>query len=213
MGYVPRPSVGINHKYIKCCICNFRVHIKCNKTDLKAYENIKENNSNFCIKCQEEIIQFQKLTDYQFFATSEKGINNDVDNLDLVIFPINRLKTFFRDINDLNVNIKNDKDEEFPDLDCNYVDIDSFKYKTNSSKFSLFHLNIASLSKHKEELETILNMIDLKFDILGITESKLKNNVESLTNININGYKYYSTPSQAEKGGALIYINEQLNTK
>ena len=57
------------------------------------------------------------------------------------------------------------------------MDINSFNYK-NKDFLSLFHLNIAPLSKNKEELETILNMIDLKFDAIGITETKLK-----LTNI------------------------------
>ena len=195
-------TIAKNHKYMKCSICNFRVHIKCNKTDLKTYQNKKEDEPIFCIKCQEEIIPFQKLSDHQFFATSQKGINNEVDDLDLTIFPINRLKTFFRDINNLNVNIRDDNDEDISEINCiscNYVDIDSFKYKTSPSKFSLFHLNIASLAKHKEELEIILNMLDLKFDILGITESKLKCNMEPLDNINMNGYKFFSTPSEVEK--------------
>ena len=78
-------SIGKNHRFINCNICNFRVHIKCNKTDLKTYEKINDSDTIFCIKCQEEIIPFQKLTDYQFYATSKKGINNDVDQLNLAI--------------------------------------------------------------------------------------------------------------------------------
>ena len=73
-------------------------------------------------------------------------------------------------------------------------------------------MNIASLSKNKDELETILNMTDLKFDVFGITETQIKVGKPSI-DVNINGYKYYSTPTEADKGGALIYINDQYNTK
>ena len=88
-----------------------------------------------------------------------------MDLSNLIISTNSSLKTYFNDINNLNDNF-NDLDHDSPSINCNYVDISSF------------HLNIASLSKHKEELETILNMIDLKFDILGITETKIKSNID-----------------------------------
>ena len=34
-------------------------------------------------------------------------------------------------------------------------------------------MNIASLGLHKEELETVLSLLDLEFDVIGITETKL----------------------------------------
>ena len=207
-------NIRTNHKFIKCSICNYRVHIKCNKTDSKSYEIIiKKQEPQICIKCQEESIPFQKLTDQQFFATSEKGVNRDVDGLNTSIFPINRLKQFFKEINNLQITNNTEEEDEVPELNCNYVDIDSFKYKSNRNNLALFHLNIASLSKHKEELETILQMIDLKFDIIGLTETKLKSNVEPTININIEGYRCFSTSTEAEKGGALIYIADHYNTK
>ena len=207
-------TIGINHRFIKCSICNYNVHIKCNKTDLKTYELIKNNSEpKFCIKCQEDIIPFQKISDQQFFATSEKGINRDIEGLNFSIFPTNRLKDFFKDINNLQNNFENDDEAEVPVLNCNYIDIDSFDYKTKLNHLSFFHLNIASLTKHKEELETILNMIDLNFDIIGLTETKLKKDVEAIINTNIDGYNAFFTNTEAEKGGALIYIAEHFNCK
>ena len=111
------------------------------------------------IKCKEENIPFQKITDHQFLTTSKIGLNDDIDSLDLAIFPINRLKSFFKEINDIGINHK-DNEDSLDEINCNYIDIDSFKYKNRQNNFSLFHLNIASLQKHKEELETIRNMID-----------------------------------------------------
>ena len=207
-------TIGINHRFIKCSICNYKVHIKCNKTDTKTYELMTKNTEpQFCIKCKEDIIPFQRITDQQFFATAEKGINKDIEGLNFSIFPSNRLKDYFKDINNLQSGLNHDDEVDSPVLNCNYTDINSFDYQNKPNHLSLFHLNIASLPKHKDELETILNMIDLNFDIIGITETKLKKNVEPSISTNIEGYKCYSTDTEAEKGGALIYIAEHFNTK
>ena len=203
-------NINNNHKTIKCSICNYKIHIKCNKIDDVTFEKMKVNLDLFlCLKCKEDIFPFQKLSDEQFFMTSEKGINKDVDLLNMTIFPNNSLKTYFKDISNINVNATDEETEE-PAINCHYYDINSFNYKNKKDSFSLFHLNIASLSKNKDELETILSMIDLKFDVVGITETLIKVGKPSI-DVNINGYKYYSTPT--DKGGALIYINDQYNTK
>ena len=113
--------------------------------------NISDNHKAFCLQCQEETIPFQQLSDQQFYLTSEKGINNDVDLLNLSILPNNSLKTYFTDINNVNCHFSNNDDDDAPAIYCNYVDINSFNYK-NKKDSSLFHLNIASLSKNKDEL-------------------------------------------------------------
>ena len=58
-----------NNKYITCNICNFRIHIKCNQTDVKTYEKMKQiEQTMICIKCNENNLPFIK--------TSQQ-INND----------------------------------------------------------------------------------------------------------------------------------------
>ena len=54
----------------------------------------------------------------------------------------------------------------------------------------MFHLNIASLTKHKDELEMLLCMIDLKFDAIGITTTKLKKANKSIIDTNMDGYQH-----------------------
>ena len=65
-----------NHQSVKCSICNYRIHMKCNKMDVATFEVHNNSDDIFCIKCQDEIIPFQKLSDDQFYMTSEKCINN-----------------------------------------------------------------------------------------------------------------------------------------
>ena len=53
--------------------------------------------------------------------------------------------------------------------------------------------------------------IDLQFDVLAISESKLLTDIQPKVDITINGYHYpLSTPSTATKGGVLLYIKENL---
>ena len=153
---------------LRCNLCNYRVHIKCNKIDNQSYEYIsKMGEPHFCLKCQEEVFPFQKLTKQQFLATTKSDV-----------------------INNINRYIKEVEEDNSVEINCNYIDIDSFHYKNNKNNLSLFHLNKASLQKHKEELETILNMINLKFEVLGIPEIKIRRHIEPITNINLESIKY-----------------------
>ena len=64
------------------------------------------------------------------------------------------------------------------------------------------------------QLITTLKTDKFQFDIIAITESKLKINCESKVDINIENY--HSTeiaPPEANKGGVLIYVNKIHNYK
>ena len=58
-------------------------------------------------------------------------------------------------------------------VNSKYYDIISFPQirKTNGS-FSLFHVNLRSLSAHLDELQLPLTALKLKFYIIGISETK-----------------------------------------
>ena len=81
---------------------------------------------------------------------------------------------------------------------------------SNAKNKSIFHMNIASLSKHKEELEAALSLLDFQFDIIGITETKILKDITPIISPSLNGYAPESTPTESTKGGALIYIKKPL---
>ena len=62
-----------------------------------------------------------------------------------------------------------------------------------SNKFSMLHINIASLGKHIDELRCILDVLNYLFDIIGITETRFHDD-NPLTNIDIDGYVFKHTP-------------------
>ena len=49
--------------------------------DVATFEVHKHSDDIFCIKCQDEFIPFQKLSDDQSYMTSERCINKNVDLL------------------------------------------------------------------------------------------------------------------------------------
>ena len=75
--------------------------------------------------------------------------------------------------------------------------------------FSLFHLNIASLELHIDDLKSVLSILDFDFDVIGISESRIKTEVP-IANMDIPGYKYDHTPTNTSTGGTLIYVKKLL---
>ena len=170
---VCKKNIAKNHRAITCIICKYKVHFKCNKLDASTYDKIlRENQQTICIKCKESIFPFQTLTGDQFITTASKGLNINVDNFYNSCSPSTSLKNFFKEINNYEKYDFNN-DENPTSINCKYFDINSFNYCAVKNQFSLFHINIGSLSLHKDELETLSAMLEYNFDIITISETKL----------------------------------------
>ena len=206
-------NVSTNHNAIQCDLCNYWTHIKCDRIDNKDYENLKKSNDTyFCKICKEETIPFQKLSNQQFFTSVTKDIKDINENSSLKIFPTSNEKSLFNELNGLN--LPDDDLDEPRSINCEYYDADQPLPKLdNNRNFSLFHINIASLGKHKDEFEDLLSILDQKFDVMGITETKIKKDCVPIFDLSIDGYNCFHTPTESEKGGALLYIKDQHNCK
>ena len=79
--------------------------------------------------------------------------------------------------------------------------------------FSVFHLNVNSLQYHFDELQTVLSNSSIDFQILGISESRLKTDISTTTNIQFPGFNIQHMPTKCANGGALLYINNTINYK
>ena len=76
----------------------------------------------------------------------------------------------------------------------------------------ILHLNIHSLELHIEELRIVLKLLEFDFDIICLTETKLKKNVAPKSDISIESYQYpVGTPTEASKGGVLIFVKEGID--
>ena len=97
-------------------------------------------------------------------------------------------------------------------ISSRYYDLNEInKIKLTRQNFSVFQTNIRSLSKHFDELHTQLNMLNIPFDIIGISESKQQVGKDFLVNIQMDGYSTYSQPSKSSCEGCVLYVNSRLD--
>ena len=76
----------------------------------------------------------------------------------------------------------------------------------NKKSLSLFHINPFSLNKKFDGLQHLLSCTIKDFDIIAISESKIKKQVSSLNNLNLNNYSFEFTSTKTSAGGTLLYI-------
>ena len=215
-------NVNKNHRAVCCDICNRWVHIKCNFFNPIDYKRLQHDPLPFfCINCISEMLPFEKVTNNEFYSFITRGS----------IFPDNYESTISRQLSPqiqehvkkLNSLFQNptceDSDNEVSPIDCNYYDPEEFdNAKFDSSKsFSILHLNIHSIQKHIDTLRILIKSMESKsfeFNIIAISESKLKKTISPLVDIKIDNYHVpVSTPSEGSKGGVLFYIHSKLEFK
>ena len=78
---------------------------------------------------------------------------------------------------------------------------------------SLFHINTCSLSKNIEELEYLLDKTKIDFDVIGISESRIKKDKSAINSINLKGSSHVSCHTESAAGGTLLYISNNLSYK
>ena len=97
-------------------------------------------------------------------------------------------------------------------LGCRYCNCQEFNTFVASSKFffSALHLNISSLGRHFDEFNALLSLLNLKFGVIGISESRFLKHFPPIFDYNIEGYSVEFTPTESSAGGALLYVSNNL---
>ena len=116
--------------------------------------------------------------------------------------------------------LNNFSEQESPKEDitlCKYyepTEINSLKQSKNKQHLNSLHLNIQSIFSHIDDLQTLLTLSqEIKFDVIGLTETRIKKGDTSYSSIDISGYVSESCPTESTAGGALLYISNKLNYK
>ena len=192
------------------------VQINCNFISKAKYTELssEDNNENFyCITCINQELPFGLENNTVFNQTNLLGLNTD-SNLENLNFNLSKDEKKF--INHIaNLILENNDSVIRNKKFCNYYTTDEFCLKNfqNTQYFSIFHLNIHSLQFHKSDLDILLDTLKLKFDIIALSETKLKKGFDPVHDIDLPDYHYESTPTEANKGGTLIYVADKLNYK
>ena len=114
------------------------------------------------------------------------------------------------------INIENDEVETLPQINSRYYDVNLFNSLKIDlpSSFGLFHVNIASLDKHIDDLNETLSLLkyNFVFEIIGITEHKIRIDKEPSHNTKIPGYDdFIFVPTATDFGGTGFFIKQGLN--
>ena len=72
-------------------------------------------------------------------------------------------------------------------------------------------MNTRSLLKNFDQLLNVLSAVEIKFDVIGITETKQQVEKDFITNVDIDGYCVYTQPSKFNAGGVALYVNNRLD--
>ena len=98
---------------------------------------------------------------------------------------------------------------------CDYYLEDKFKREisnrlSDNSYYSLFHLNIRSLMGKLDDLQQYLMEIGHTFSLIGISQTWLNNDNESL--IDLPGYSFVNVNRKTKTGGGVgMFISSALN--
>ena len=202
--------VKSNQTAIFCNICNLWSHCKCNGISNDVYLNFMcepDYVSWACNSCINSTLPSDDvLLDDTCPCTPDiTPINDRLTNIKLTLDQLNHAKDF-SDIFDTNMGVGIDDG-----IECKYVEIDNFHTLNLDPKKSLsfFHLNIASLPAHFDELNQFMSLPGFGFDIIGITESKIRDAVPAF-NYTLPHYAFEHTVSDGEKGGTALYISNRV---
>ena len=203
---------------IQCDNCDLWVHqSKCSGLSLNQFETFSKPNSDkwCCLSCTDFALPFHNQRYEQtedICATSSSNVNE-------------KLKSLLKELNNVVSGISNDNEDiletQFHSNRCSYLDCNEFNslYLKTPTNFSSFHLNIASLSKHFDELTCMLAQLNCNFSVIGISETRNVTTVSdsvsepTLNQFSIPGYKLFSTPTASAAGGVSLYILNSFCTK
>ena len=213
-------TVKKTDKRITCVCCTNKVHIRCNLLTIENFKEIEQNGKDhICINCIDMNIPFSKLSDNEFSLLNKFGITRINEETDQLKFLTSSENAHLQNINVILQRTSSENEDDYldpPNLNCHYYSTEEFiKLKTVPSKtFSIFHLNIHSMQKHISELRIMISMLEINFDVIAISESKLMKGSEPIVDISLDGYHYpVGTNTEASKGGVLLYIKNSLNFK
>ena len=207
-------AVAKNDRAVQCDVCDAWIHIRCNGISERTYEILKNDEEPFiCIICIQENLPFGNENNDSLYLTTMKGLNVDtteLNNIDICLDKKNLIKHI------TNLIIQNSTDPENNNTNfCKYYNIENFAKSRFGLKnsLSILHLNIHSLQLYIEELKILLDMLKLDFDIIAISETKIRKGEPPIIDINIPNCQYEDTPTEAKKGGKLIYTSNKIKYK
>ena len=164
-----------------------------------------------CLRCRSDTFPFTTQTNSDI-SLINSGFNNFEFSSDTTVFPDENLKQLFTKCNSIETPF-NDADHPLS-IDSKCCDINDFNsiHINKNSSFAVLHLNIASLSKHFDDLKNLLSLLKYSFDIIGISEHKINKDAK-YTDFDLPGYTFSFNATDSSHGGTGFFISNNLTFK
>ena len=94
--------------------------------------------------------------------------------------------------------------------DCKYYSAEEFEKVNFEKRFNIFHNNVNGLETKFGQLHHFLASLTSELDVIAITETSHNDNDKFKSNIKIDNYKLFSTPTNTAKGGTAIFPTKSL---
>ena len=150
-----------------------------------------------------------------FESNNELPIGKDISHLKSYFKHLNSVSNSFSNFDSQLDDQRDDNnyDDQISHFNCKYYSTREFaSLPLKKQSLSCFHLNIASLDKHHDQLTTLLSRLNHNFNILGISETRLKSPIEN-SSLSISGFKPFDTPAVSSVGGTALFISKSLKSK
>ena len=180
--------VAKNHKPGKCDNCDLWIHIKCNKINLQTYNLLVNDNTSWsCLTCSKKL--------FPVSARNDKDLHSTIEGKTITFKAFTRKRSSLENV--LIGKLSDAVSESDLENSAQYSEVDAFKkaFNSNNRKGTTFHINISSLSYKFDQLHILISETNISFDVIGITETRLKKQTLRTTNIDINGYNLEHAPT------------------
>ena len=199
-----------NQAAIQCDGCDKWCHIKCDGTSIEKYRYYQTTNDDldikwFCLVCTMEY--YHQNIPFTLCDTSDLAKINSSNTME-----------FCKNLPSLETIHETSSFQKYslPDVDelvvptlltSKYHSVYDFQKLKVEKNFNIFHSNVNGLETKLDTLHTFLTESHSAMDAIAITETSEHHTQSFITNVELDGYKLFSTPSNSAKGGAALYIN------
>ena len=204
-------NVLTNQKAIQCDTCNKWCHIQCDGTSLETYNHLMITNDTVswhCLFCtfnfHHQNIPFTLSDDYEIEKINKSDTMRFCDVLPTfeIISETSKFSNF----------PQNEIDYNLPSLlTSKYYSVYDFQRLKTQNKLNIFHSNVNGLESKFESLHEFLTGSISALDIIAITETSQQNDEFFTSNVSLDGYKPFYTPTNSSKGGTALYVSSNFN--
>ena len=207
----------LSHAYsIQCHYCETSYHMKCISLEAEYISQLKESHENWlCCTCIKDLFPYNQIEDDDFSQAILMKLESELKISNLIYnphesnsFDYNYCTEFDPDVNFFcQQNI-------FSGYACLYYNEDSLNDKMSSFScdeeyFSICHINIRSLKANIQNFKNYLQLLSIKFSVIGMTETWLDDT--SCLLYSMPNYNFVESHRKNKSGGGVgIFLRDGI---